>query len=171
MGANVIVVSCDMFEELARHELGHLFAGRWSRWAPPLLSEGLATWLQKSIAGVPIDTHARSHCRCSGHWLLLPLLKQGRFYSDKERIVNYILAGSFTGFLIRRFGWEKYQHFYRHTSKWAWFEKRFEKFFGISHIESDAVILHKEYQAGFVFLADPYLNQSNLAGRRIFYGI
>ena len=64
-------------------------------------------------------------------------LLDGRyFYSESTQYYCYTLAGSFTGFLIRRHGWERYRQFYRKTRPKG-FESRFREFFGLSLIEAE----------------------------------
>jgi hypothetical protein len=43
----------------------------------------------------------------------------------------YLLAGSFTGFLIRHCGWERYRRFYR-EAKASDFRETFKKCMGLS---------------------------------------
>jgi hypothetical protein len=99
-------------KEVLRHEMGHLFAARWNAEPPPLLAEGLPTWLQVTEHGQSIDRVAAALLQeqdCD----LRPLLDPS-FFVDGENIHHsYFMAGSFTGFLIRRFGWDTYRQFYR----------------------------------------------------------
>jgi len=43
------------------------------------------------------------------------LLKRKFFFSEANRTRSYFLAASFTGFLIRHYGWEKYKKLYGHA--------------------------------------------------------
>ena len=129
--ANTIVLAADApWEEFVRHELAHLFAGRWSRLAPPLLQEGLAVWLQGTQYGRRLDDAAREVLgrRAIG----LKQLRDPRWFFDLKHINDcYTLADSFTGFLVRRFGWEAYEGLYRQCDGRR-FESKFEKCFGLS---------------------------------------
>jgi hypothetical protein len=114
-------------QELIRHELTHLFAARWSRQAPALLSEGLAVWLQNRWGDQPIDVLAR--CLDRRHRPLSDLLSRQYFFDPPHRWECYLLAGSFTGYLIQRFGWDKYRRFYRRATARN-FVRQFRAVFG-----------------------------------------
>jgi hypothetical protein len=113
--ANAVVVPDDCnTREILRHELVHLFAARWN-WcalAVPLLSEGLATCLQETWGGVRLDLLALSVVPRNG-LRLAQLLNRRFFFSDPYRPFSYLLAGSFTGFLIHRLGWDGYRRLFR----------------------------------------------------------
>jgi hypothetical protein len=101
-------------DEVLKHEKTHLFAARWNPLPPPLLGEGLATWLQGTNYGYTIDSAAvqlvRQEEACL--WMLL----DREFFFDRANTFRcYVLAGSFSGFLIREFGWEAYKALYRHA--------------------------------------------------------
>lgn len=127
--ALVIPEDCNL-QEVIRHELTHLFAARWNTMAPPLLGEGLATWLQSTVGGLPIDTAARPLLR-NRSLKLTSLLKRSFFFAEPQRHSCYVLAGSFTGFLIRRFGWDSYRSFYR-VANARNFRGQFGKLFGLT---------------------------------------
>jgi hypothetical protein len=129
--ANAIFIAEDNnVRESLRHELVHLFAAKWNAYAPPILAEGLCVWLQRTQWGTPIDSVAR-RLLSNPSLSLTMLLKPTLFFSDQHRHCCYVLAGSFTRFLIRRFGWENYQWFFRQCDG-TQFERRFASFFGIS---------------------------------------
>jgi hypothetical protein len=121
--------------DTVRHELTHLFANRWSTLAPPLLSEGLPVHLQLSFGGHSIDTIAREHLR-TGSLPLLRLLDRKVFFSKGHIGACYALAGSFTGFLIRRYGWKKYRRLYRWCDG-TMFQFKFRWCFGVSLAEAE----------------------------------
>jgi hypothetical protein len=108
----ILVAEDNRIEESVRHEFTHLLSAKLNLVAPPLVSEGLSVWLQETTYGWPIDVCAGEvieTCRLSLTQLLKP-----RVFFDREHSQNcYVLAGSFTGFLIRRYGWESYRKFYR----------------------------------------------------------
>src|SRR5207253_2889153 len=109
---NAIVLAADAgLEEVIRHELVHLFAARWSAHARPLFNEGIAVWLQRTYGGIPIDAKALRLIGKPGP-SLLPLLSPKFFFADANAYSCYVLAGSFTGFLIRRYGVEAYRKFF-----------------------------------------------------------
>jgi hypothetical protein len=117
--------------EVLRHELTHLFAHRWNPWAPPLLCEGLAVWMQGTEQGRAINSQvvATLHPK---EWCLRPLLDP-KFFFDREKVHGcYMLAGSFTGFLIQKFGWDAYQRLYRGQWGALNFDRAFTRQFGLS---------------------------------------
>lgn len=131
-GTNSIFISCggnQCLHELIRHELTHLFAARWSTQVPPLISEGLAVWCQKTENGNSIDELAWPLIVQPGI-SLTQLLNTRVFFSDRYRNNSYILAGSFTGYLIRAFGWERFRALYRKCSVWN-FRTSFHKCYGL----------------------------------------
>jgi hypothetical protein len=134
--ANAIVLArgCDK-DTLVRHELVHLFTIRWNPFALPLLDEGLAVWLQHPEGGAPVDWEAA--------WLLrprpvrlTPLLPSKAFHNPSREHAHYVLAGSFTGFLLRRFGWKRYRAIYR-TATARRFPALFAKHFGLALEEAE----------------------------------
>jgi hypothetical protein len=128
---NAIVVAPNApWAEFVRHELGHLFAGRWSKLAPPLLQEGLAVWLEGNRWGRPLDDAARDVLGWKDVGLT-KLLDRGWFFTPKNMEASYTLAGSFTAFLVRRFGWETYGRLYRRCDG-RLFAAKFKECFGLS---------------------------------------
>lgn len=135
MPANAVVLAADCpLRQGLRHELTHLFAFRWSTYAPPLVQEGLAVWLQGTTpdqADPPEDI---------GFYLAfdtdpLPMLDARHFFAPNRLHVSYALAGRFTGFLIRRFGWDHYRRFYSKADRWR-FQSLFQRHFGMSFEEA-----------------------------------
>jgi hypothetical protein len=121
-----------LLQEVLRHELAHLYITRaWARATPPLLSEGLPVWLQQSVLGVKID-------RIAAHWIeqgkgdLRPLLKKKSFKIRAQGFQSYALAGSFTGFLLRRFGRDVYLSFYESMYNGWHFDRKFTEHFGLT---------------------------------------
>jgi hypothetical protein len=129
--ANAIVIADDTnIQEMLRHEFAHLFSGRWNRQAPPLLSEGLSVWLQETSGRQPIERVARPLLGNRG--LKLPLLLDPTFFfAEHQRHACYLLAGSFTGFLMRRYGWKQYRKLYRQCDG-VQFGANFEKCLGVT---------------------------------------
>jgi hypothetical protein len=115
------------------HELTHLFAIRLNPWAPPLLSEGLATWLQGTYGGYAIDDLAAAWLR-QETVRLRPLLDPTGFFAASW---GYTVAASFSGFLIRRSGWDTYRRFYRQELGAGRFDARFTEYFGLSLEEAE----------------------------------
>jgi hypothetical protein len=100
-------------DETIRHELAHLFSARWGGPGLPFKSEGLATWLMSSIKGKPIDLCAREVLLTERDVPLRRLAASSWSYSAS----SYSVAGSFTGHLIRRFGWDHYRDFYQRADR------------------------------------------------------
>jgi hypothetical protein len=133
----VVVIGIDDFlRESLRHELVHLFAGEWNPHPPLLLQEGLAVHLQGSRYGQALDKSA-IYCLGAGRRRLTSLLEEGKFFCDARRHANYTVAGSFTGFLIRRFGWQKYRLLYRAATAKN-FESTFQSVFSLTLEEAEA---------------------------------
>lgn len=132
--ANAVLLTPENLNRgMLRHELGHLFSARWNPAAPPILSEGLSTWLEGDCGRMVDDEVCR--IRLWSRPDLEKLLDREFFYSASHRYVCYTLAGSFTGFLIRRYGWDRYLDFYR-KSRPTRFELGFRKYFGLSLMEA-----------------------------------
>jgi hypothetical protein len=115
-----------------RHELTHIFSAWWNPRPIRALEEGIAVWAQRTCQDYPVDTFVLHYFYCAQmalECLLGPEPKTG----DKDWHRFYMVAGSFTGFVIRRFGWESYRGFYRDRSvARTSFARRFEKHFGAS---------------------------------------
>ena len=126
----VLVGNDDNLKEVLRHELSHLFASRWSLRAPPLLQEGLAVYLQGTRMSRPIDVAAHPLLD-SRRLRLARLLDRKFFFSQPHAHACYVLAGRFTGFLIRRYGWKRYRRFYRRCTGLR-FRMQFLRCFGVS---------------------------------------
>jgi hypothetical protein len=123
-------------EEVLKHEVSHLFSHRWNDRPSPLLQEGLSTWLQGTVRGCTIDSIA---CTLIWHeeYRLRRMLSRKFFFAKANCWACYMLAGSFTGFLIRKFGWKAYKRFYsRAEGKWR-FDAKFVKHFGLTLEEAE----------------------------------
>jgi hypothetical protein len=123
--------------EVLRYELAHLFILRWNCLAPPLLSAGLPTWLQGGDDGYHLDARAAAFLRW-GKYNLRPLLSRRHFFAPANRPASYVLAGSFTGFLVRVFGWQAYRRLYRRQQGGWRFDAHFWEQFGLSLEEAEA---------------------------------
>jgi hypothetical protein len=123
-------------DELMKHEVSHLFSNRWNARPGPLLQEGLSTWLQGTERGYTIDSIA---FRLLGHekYRLCRMLGRKFFFAKENCWGCYMLAGSFTGFLLRRFGWETYKQFYYRAQGKRRFDTKFVKHFGLTLEEAE----------------------------------
>ena len=152
-----VVLADDMnVSETLRHEIVHLFAARWGVGAPPLLSEGLAVWLQETEFGENIDAAARPWV-CESKLKLDSLLDIRFFFAEPHRHACYLLAGSFTGFLLRRFGWPAYRRLYRMCDG-SRFRAKLEKCFGVSLQEAERQWRHE------VLAMSPWCRQAGTIG-------
>jgi len=87
-------------------------------------------WLQETEWGQPIDTAARRVLGDS-NLPLVKLLDRKFFFSEPHRLSCYLLSGSFTGYLIRRYGWQPYRKLF-FASNGLRFRAKFERCFGVS---------------------------------------
>lgn len=112
--SNAIVLAAGIDnQEMIRHEFTHLFSAQWNPSAPPFLSEGLSVWMQGTERGRSIESAATTAIRDKSLTLNRLLTSPGLFRERGFRRHScYLLAGSFTGFLIRHCGWERYRRFY-----------------------------------------------------------
>src|SRR5262245_13418511 len=134
--ANVILVAADApLGEHAPHEVCHLYAARLNRQASVFVVEGLCTWLQTTIQGVAVDEAAR---QVPNPPPLTSLLGTKEFFAATQLWMHYVLAGSFTGWLIHRFGWTAYRRFFR-AAKGGFAKRAFRQHFAMSFEEADAI--------------------------------
>jgi len=136
-----VIADDSVVSESLRHELVHLFAARWRLAAPPLLDEGLAVWLQETSQGETIDAAARPWV-CDSKLRLRTLLNRHFFFAEPHRHACYLLAGSFTGFLLRRYGWPAYRRLFRVCDRIR-FSAEFEKSFGVTLEEAERQWRHE----------------------------
>jgi hypothetical protein len=123
--------------EALRHQLTHLFTCRpWNRSTPPLLSEGLPTWLQQTWDKSPVDRLAAASI-ARGQGELRPLLNRREFFHAGQEANSYAMAGSFSGYLLRRFGREAYLRFYNEMYDGRRFDAKFVSNFGQTFEEAE----------------------------------
>ena len=87
-------------------------------------------WCQQTQGGQLIDDLATLLVYAM-NFNLNHLLNPRFFFSDIHRHSCYLLAGSFTGFLIRRYGWNAYCSFYRNCDS-VFLLLQFKQRFGVS---------------------------------------
>jgi tetratricopeptide (TPR) repeat protein len=101
----------------------------------PFNHEGLATCFMESVDGKAIDFHALVHVLADAYYpQFMRVPNQVFAHADKPNF--YIAAGSFTGFLIRTFGWETYAQFFRQANENN-YETHFEKAFGMGMLVAE----------------------------------
>lgn len=125
--------------ETIRHELVHLFSVKWGRTVPSFKREGLASWLQGTDGGKAIDFKALVRVVGEGCSPLSRLLNREAW--ESREWYAYPLAGSFTGFLISRYGREQYKEFFAKASERE-FEHALVKVFG-----QDLLTLERQWLA------------------------
>src|SRR5260370_10475088 len=91
--------------------------------------------MQEPWGGFPFDCAARLLLK-TGNLNLPLLLKRQFFFAELHRHSCYVLAGSFNGFLIRRYGWQKYYKLFR-TCDGLGFPKKVYKCFGVTLEEAE----------------------------------
>jgi hypothetical protein len=149
--ANVIVLSDEswLLTESIRHELVHLFTASWNEDAPPLLNEGLAVALQGRCDGRLLD-HVPNYIFKDRRLKLAAMVDPQYFYEKNRCRGCYALAGSFTGFLLRRFGWSCFRELFIHSTKEG-FRAQFKQRLGLALEEAEAawreeVVLVREFR-------------------------
>lgn len=131
--AQTIVVSVEALgfgvfsEELMRHHLARLFLSRWGTRRLPLQEEGLASWLQGTHGGEPVDLLALAAILDRPGLRLRELILAAAFEANRD--CSYFLAGSFAGYLVQRYGWTVYREWYGQPSRQP-FDAPFQSRFG-----------------------------------------
>ena len=115
---------CRMF---FRHEVAHLFAAQLGPARPAFKVEGLCVFFEWDGEAPKLDQVA---FKLLGTVRLAKFLSASFFFNSKNRDACYIIAGSFTHWLINRFGWKSYCSFYRAAGRWN-FQRAFEQSFGM----------------------------------------
>jgi hypothetical protein len=129
--ANAVLIAADCpLRETLRHELTHLFCFQWNAFAPPLIEEGLAVWAQRITPDQTVSVEDMDRALSSGADPL-QMLDRRYFFAPDRMHMSYIIAGAFTEFLIREFGWDNYRRFYIKASRWT-FRRVFQRHFGVT---------------------------------------
>lgn len=108
------------WRELIRHEMAHVATYRLLFHRPPaLLQEGLAMYWARTESRFPVDAHALA---ILSEEVCEPLfsLHDKAFHQPQHVLRNYILAGSFVGYLVRCVGWKRFLRFYLYTPNRYW---------------------------------------------------
>ena len=130
----VILSGADCNPELVRHELAHLLAHKaYGAWPVKVVTEGLAVWAERTYGGSAVHDVAAAiagRSRKPPAELLPPHWGDA---SARRLWELYAAAGSFTGYLIGRFGWPAYRRFYRGMmGTERAFRRRFRRRFGLT---------------------------------------
>jgi hypothetical protein len=124
------------------HEWAHIITAYWNENAPTLFLEGVA--VATEYHAEPLKAHANAlyflhyFPVCS----LLLLLDEARFYDQEWQRAHYAWAGSFTLYLIERFGLACFREFYTHLQQEEE-DHAFQQVFGMSL--GQAEMLWREY--------------------------
>ncbi len=137
IGATTACAYPERFEEMVRHELAHLrmLSRSWLRGTPAYVVEGVASLVAEGFYNCHIDYHAVAIMK-EGDTTIPAFLDDRAFYTPSSTFRNYMLAGSFMGFLVRTCGWEATLRFVRlvdarnHVAA-------FQKAYGMSVTEAD----------------------------------
>ena len=97
---------------LGPHEDAHLLSFRIAVPESVFLREGIAMFFDGAYNGKDNVLAAKEWAAAHPGDNILRLLDNGRFYELPEE-VSYPLSGAFTGWIIRRYGMEKYREFFR----------------------------------------------------------
>lgn len=131
----IIVIPADRrVKQTIKHELSHLFTARWKAAALPFLNEGFATWWEQHAG--ESNCFALVPYFATASLQIHDLVDPKAFYEQEQLHAAYCLAGSFTGFLIRRYGKQRYRQFYSRATPRN-FEQCFLDSFGLTASEAD----------------------------------
>ena len=135
---------------IARHEFAHLLIPKLGPAGPAFKTEGLCVFLQELGRGTPDEF---------GEWPYAPggpvervppiaaMLDPAFFFDPANRGMCYGLAGWFTFYTVRRFGWPAYVRFFRKATARN-FAAAFAATFGVSLAEAEA-----DWRAGLAIAA------------------
>ena len=115
-GGDAILVAANCgdctVEQLTRHEVAHLFSYYLSSAGPPFKDEGLAVFLEGSWGKKEVDYHALQILLAEPLYPLDWLWSEPAIFCGPYEFNAYVIAGSFSAYLIRRFGWDDYRRFF-----------------------------------------------------------
>lgn len=101
----LVFVHNERYKLAARHELAHYYAFHlWGKGADNGFSEGIAVYLDKTWSSHPIDQLSK-HLKNEKRLIRIPNLLKDFFKFDA--MIAYPQIGSFTAFLLDRYGKEK----------------------------------------------------------------
>lgn len=135
--SNSIFLNVDNYFNSLRHELAHIFSAKFgvtpfkvAAWFNPALIEGFAMAIEDNY-----DDNTNHYlawlAKQSGYSIPLESLFSGFTFFTKASSFSYIVSGSFTQFLIDKYGIEKFINIYRGED----FQKVYKK--NISQLEEE----------------------------------
>jgi hypothetical protein len=154
-----IYLDRESWKETLKHELAHLFSSEFAEQPlklagdlNPFLIEGFATAKDPYFDNISIDYLAATHYAFSRTELLQSICKGFNFFSFNSTL-SYIYSGSFTKYLINKFGLEKFKHYYRTNNFESVYHKNFAEvvndYYGfLSNIKIDTNQHHYNYYFG-----------------------
>ena len=126
------------------HEDAHIISYSLGRPASQFIREGLAMFFDRFWWGIDNYSWTRWYVEQRKNPSITALLENCKFneYSD---VLTYPIAGAFTGYLIERFGIEKYVEFYRYSAEKG--TQAFEQILGapVSLLEKDFITYIKMF--------------------------
>lgn len=119
---SVVFLHNDIYRLAAKHELTHYYAYlTWGAPADNWFSEGLAVFLDERWSGYPVDSVAKNIKSLGRMYPMSTLVKK---FHSLNAMITYPQIGSFTGFLLGKYGKEKLKQL------WAKGFKKTEDVFG-----------------------------------------
>jgi tetratricopeptide (TPR) repeat protein len=119
---------------VVRHEATHLLSMRLGPRTPTFKPEGLARWKEQTGAGTPADLDALLMVLAADYRPIDSLLDHAGW--ERNTDYSYAVAGSFTGFLVRRVGWPAFKEFYGLASA-SNFTEVFRGAFGMTLLDAE----------------------------------
>lgn len=124
------------------HEWAHIITACWNENAPTLFLEGIAEATEYHAEPLTAHAYALYFLHYFPSYSLLLLLDETRFRDQELQHAHYAWAGSFTLYLIERFGLARFREFYTHCRQGEE-DRAFQQVFGMSM--GQAEMLWREY--------------------------
>ncbi|RMF87639.1 MAG: hypothetical protein D6741_20305 [Planctomycetota bacterium] len=137
-------------DPIDRHEFIHFITDPYGQ-PPRAMAEGLVYYLSDNFAGYPVDKIAAYRLHYGQLVPLSQLINYGEFVR-LDRSLTIPVAASLTGFLIRRFGTEKYLELLGRingVNSWEPFASAIEAVYGMSMVDIEGA--WKAYLRGIDF--------------------
>ena len=141
---HIFAVYNDKVKCVGFHEDAHIISYSLGRPSSQFVREGLAMFFDRYWWGIDNYSWTRWYVEQQKNPSLTALLDNSKF-SEYSDALTYPIAGAFTGYLIERFGTEKYVEFYRCSAEKE--AQAFEQIFGaqISLLENDFIAYIKMF--------------------------
>lgn len=141
---HVFAVYNDKVKCVGFHEDAHIVSYSLGRPSSQFIREGLAMFFDRYWWGIDNYSWTRWYVEQHKNPSITALLENSKF-SEYSDVLSYPIAGAFTGYLIERFGTEKYVEFYRCSAEKG--VQAFEQIFGdqVSLLETDFIAYIKMF--------------------------